>query len=143
VYRFLPIVLAAASLFGEIPSAILAEDDLQKRSDLALKEADEQITAASKAYSPNSGDLKEFRTHLATVGELAQFSLKSLQDSGKRARKSPKYFKRAELKLRSLLRRLDTLEKNVLVDDRPPVTKAKGLLTGVHDQILQDIMSKR
>jgi hypothetical protein len=143
VYRFLLIVLMTAPIFGEIPNAILAEHDLQKRSDLALQEADEQITEASKAYSPNGGELKDFEKHLAVVGELAELSLKSLQDSGKRARKQPKYFKRAELKLRSLLRRLDTLEKNVLVDDRPPVAKAKGLLAGVHDQILQDIMSKR
>jgi hypothetical protein len=143
MYRFLLFALMTAPLFGEIPNAVLAEHDLEKRSDLALQEADEEITEASKAYSPNSGELKEFEKHLAAVGELAQLSLKSLQDSGKRARKKPKYFKRAELKLRSLLRRLDTLEKSVLVDDRPPVTKTKGLLAGVHDQILQDIMSKR
>jgi hypothetical protein len=132
----------AAVVSGEIPDAVLAEHDLQKRSDLALQEADEQISAASKAYSP-SGERKEFEKHLAAVGELAQLSLKSLRDSGKRARKQPKYFKRAELKLRSLLRRLDTLEKEVLVDDRPPVAKTKSVLTEVHEQVLQDIMSKR
>jgi hypothetical protein len=142
VFRFLLFVMLAVPVFGEVPEAVLAEHDLQKRSDLALQEADEQISAASKAYSP-SGGLKDFEMHLAAVGELAQISLKSLHDSGKRARKQPKYFKRAELKLRTLLRRLDTLEKEVLVDDRPPVARTKNLLTEVHEQILQDIMSKK
>jgi hypothetical protein len=142
VYRFLLFALLVSPGFGEIPSAVLAEHDLQKRSDLALQEADEQISAASKAYSP-TGERKDFERHLAAVGELAQLSLKSLQESGKRARKQPKYFKRAELKLRSLLRRLDTLEKEVLVDDRLPVATAKTLLTEVHEKILEDIMSKR
>ena len=103
MYRFLLFVLITAPVFGEIPNTVLAEHDLQKRSDLALQEADEQITEASKAYSPDSGEMKEFEKHLAAVGELAEFSLKSLQDSGKRARKQPKYFKRAELKLRKLV----------------------------------------
>jgi hypothetical protein len=142
VYRFVLFAMLTAVGFGEIPGSVLAEQDLQKRSDLALQEADEEISAASKAYSPG-GVTKDFERHLAAAGELAQLSLKSLQDSGKRARKQPKYFKRAELKLRGLVRRLDTLEKDVLVDDRPPVAKAKSLFTEVHEQILLDIMSKK
>jgi hypothetical protein len=134
--------VSTAFVFGEIPSSVLAEQDLQKRSELALQEADEAISAAAKAYSPGAST-KDFEKHLVDAGELAQLSLKSLQDSGKRARKQPKYFKRAELKLRGLMRRLDSLEKDVLVDDRPPVAKAKSVFTDVHEQILLDIMSPK
>jgi len=132
----------AALAFGEIPKSVMAENDLQKRSELALQAADDQITAASKAYSSGS-EPKEFQGHLDSIVELTRLSLKSLQESGKRAGRSPKYFKRAELKLRSLLRRLDSLEKDVLSEDRPPVEKVKNLVSETHEQILQDIMSKR
>jgi hypothetical protein len=133
---------STASLCGEVPASVLAEPDLEKRSELALKEADQQISAASKAYA-DEGALDVFRAHIRTVGELAELSLKSLHDTGKRASKKPKYFKRAELKLRSLLRRLDSLERDVSADDRPPVEKVKTVVTETHEQILQDIMAKR
>ena len=51
MYRFLLFATLAASVFGEIPNSVMAEQDLQKRSDLALQEADEEISAAAKAYS--------------------------------------------------------------------------------------------
>ena len=38
--------------------------------------------------------------------------------SKKNARKNPKYFKRAELRLRELLRRLDTFRRDMGFDDR-------------------------
>jgi hypothetical protein len=142
VYRFLLAVLLAAPVFGEIPDSVLAEDNLEKRSELALKAADERITAAIQAYAKTAG-LEEFESQLAAAGALTELSLKSLQDSGKRARKNPKYFKRAEKKLRSISRRLDTLETEVSAADRPPVEKLKKLVSETHDQILHDIMSKR
>ena len=140
MYRFLLVSCLAITLFAEIPDSVMVEQNLEKRSELALKEADTRISAASKAYAEN--DSKAFQLHVDAVGELAQFSLKSLKDSGKNAKKSPKYFKRAELKLRSILRRLETLEKDVLADDRAPVEKVKATVSTVHEQVLHDIMSK-
>ncbi len=141
MYRLLLVSCLAITLFAEIPDSVMAEQNLEKRSELALKEADARITAASKAYADN--DSKAFLLHVEAVGELAQFSLKSLEDSGKDAKKSPKYFKRAELKLRGIMRRLETLEKDVLAEDRPPVEKVKATVSTVHEQVLHDIMSKR
>lgn len=140
--RFLLLVCLTTLTFGEIPKSVMAEHDLEKRSELALKAADDQITEASKAYT-SGNEAKAFQDHLDSVAELTSLSLKSLQDSGKRASKSPKYFKRAELKLRGLLRRLDTLERDVLADDREPVAKVKNLVSDTHEQVLHEIMSKR
>lgn len=136
------LIFIALTALAEVPSAVLAELDLQKRSEVALQEADEQISAAVQAYSKGP-DLRTFEQHVVNTGELVELSLKSLQDSGKRASRSPKYFKRAELKLRALLRRLDTLEKEVSMDDRAAVEKVKTLVSNSHDQILDDIMAKR
>ncbi len=140
--RFLLLACLTTLTFAEIPKSVMAEHDLEKRSELALKVADDQITEASKAYTSNN-ESKAFQGHLDSVAELTSLSLKSLQDSGKRASKSPKYFKRAELKLRGLLRRLDTLERDVLANDREPVAKVKNLVSETHEQILHEIMSKR
>ena len=141
MYRWC-LIFVALTASAEVPSAVLAELDLQKRSEVALQEADEQISAAVQAYSKGP-DLRTFEQHVVNTGELVELSLKSLQDSGKRASRSPKYFKRAELKLRALLRRLDTLEKEVSMDDRAAVEKVKTLVSNSHDQILDDIMAKR
>ena len=104
----LTILLAAAALRAapEYP-AVLAEPNLEKRSELALVEAESAITAAKHAYDTQKAE--DFRTRLSDVEQLAELSYKSLQDTGKRARRSPKYFKRAELKLRNILRRLACL----------------------------------
>ena len=143
MHRFLLLILAAAALaFGDVPATVLAEPNLEKRSELALKAADDTISQASQAYA-STGELAAFHGHLATLEELTRLSLKSLHDTGKRASKSPKYFKRAELKLRSLLRRMETLATQVSAEDRPKVDAVTKVMTETHEQLLHDIMSKR
>lgn len=135
-------VLVARLAFSEIPPVVIAESNLEKRSDLALKAADEAISAASKTYVA-TGELSSFESHLKSVEDLTRLSLKSLHDSGKRASRSPKYFKRAEMKLRSLLRRMETLTTDVSAEDRPRVEAVKKVMSETHEQILHDIMSKK
>jgi hypothetical protein len=125
---------------GTFPT-VMAEDNLEKRSELALKEADKAITAAKVAYeAQNAGD---FRARLSDVEELVQLSYKSLEDTGKRARRSPKYFKRAELRIRALMRRLESLGNDVSFEDRPAVEAIRKELNTVHETVLHDIMSKK
>ena len=142
MYRLLILTAAATFCLADIPPAVMAERNLEKRSELALKLADDSISAASKAYAEASAS-SSFEQHLQSVEELTRLSLKSLHDTGKEARKKPKYFKSAELKLRNLLRRLSTLSNEVSADDRPRVEAAKKVLSEVHEQLLHDIMSKR
>jgi len=146
VYRFLfpglLWALLAAQGAAEVPASVMAETNLEKRSELALKEADEAISAASKAYASGIAPAA-FEKQIEVIGELVQLSLKSLQDTGKQASRKPKYFKKAELKLRSLLRRLDSLHREVSAEDRPPVEHVKTVIAETHDQILHDIMAKR
>ena len=142
MYRLLIIMAAATCAFADVPASVMAEPDLEKRSELALKVADDLIGAAAKAYA-DGPELKTFEQHLSAVEELTQVSMKSLQDSGKRASKSPKYFKRAELKLRSLLRRLTTLSNEVSVDDRPRVEAVMKTMSETHEQLLHQIMARK
>ncbi len=128
--------------WGAIPPAVMAEADLEKRSELALKAADDSLTAAAKAYK-EAGEITAFRQHVADVQELTALCMKSLQESGKRASKRPKYFKRAELRLRGLLRRMTSLAHDVSAEDRPLVESAQKSMSDIHDQLLHEIMSKK
>ena len=138
-------LLIALALFRSLAAdefpAVMAEPNLEKRSDLALLEADRAITGAKKAYEERK--MQDFKLRVADVEELVQLSYKSLQDTGKRARKNPKYFKRAEMSVRALMRRMDTLAGEVAHQDRDFVTDAHQRLNEVHDNILHDIMTKK
>ena len=122
-------------------AAVKAEPNLERRSQMALDEAENGIAAAKKSY--DDGNLAEFRKALSEVGELAELSYTSLDQTGKRARRSPKWFKRAEQRLLVLIRRADSLEKDVSIDDRPLVTSLKKRVSDVHDKILHDIMTRK
>jgi hypothetical protein len=122
-------------------ATVQSEPNLEKRSDKALANADLAMEAARKAYQ--APDLKAFEASLNEVRESVDLSYKSLQDTGKAARRSPKYFKRAELKLRALLKRLENLKVDVALDDRAQVESLAKHVNDVHDQILHEIMTKR
>ena len=142
MYRLVLLASLTVLMYAEIPAEILAEKAFDKRADLALKEADEEISAAAKTYS-DGGDIKAFQSHVESAGELVEFTLKSLQDSGMRGGKRVKNFKRAEMKMRSLLRRLETLEIQVSADDRPSVERVQKVVSEAREHVLYDIMSKR
>jgi len=117
------------------------QPNLEKRSGLALDKAEAHIGAARAAYEGNK--MEEFKSHLNDAGELTELCYQSLQDSGKRARRSPKWFKYAEQKLLVMLRRLDSLVKDTSMEDRGPAEALQKRMRDVHEQVLQDIMSKK
>jgi hypothetical protein len=121
-------------------SAIKAEPDLGKRSDLALANADHNIDSARDAYK--AGDLNKLRDLMTEVRESVNLAVESLEASRQQARRS-KYYKRAELKTRALARRLGTLGDEVGVDDRHVVEEARAKVQEVHDHLLEDIMSNK
>lgn len=115
--------------------------NLEKRAELALDHADQSISDARKAYDAQDDSL--YGSMLDIVAEAVDLSYQSLKDTGKSARRSPKHFKRAELKMRSLLRRLAGLEQEVGFDYRKRVAAASSRVHATHEQILSDIMTKR
>jgi hypothetical protein len=84
-----------------------------------------------------------FRETITEIGDLAELSYKSLGETGKRARRSPKWFKRAEQRLLVLIRKIDSLEKDVSIQDRDLVAALKKRVSDVHDTVLHDIMTKK
>ena len=121
-------------------ASIKAEPDLEKRSEVALANADHNIDLARQSY--NAGDLKAEQAALDEVGDSVGLSYEALGQSHKTPRKS-RYYKSAELKVRALLRRLTSLRDEVDVDHRPAIDVVMNNLQQVHDHLLTEIMSKK
>jgi hypothetical protein len=125
--------------FADI-GAVKSEPDLNKRSELSLENADRAIDDARKASQ--AGDEKAMQTALTEVDESVALCYQSLEETHATPRKS-RFYKRAELKVSALLRRLSSLRDEVGYEARPAVETVMKKLSDVHDQLLSEIMSKK
>ena len=132
-------VLVLLIAFADI-STVKSEPDLEKRSELALANADRAIDEAKEAY--NNGNDKAELTALTEVQESVEASYDALEHTNKAPRKS-KYYKNAELKVRALMRRLSSFRDEVGFEARQSVDAVIKKLSDVHDQLINDVMSKR
>ena len=98
-----PLILVLALAFDL--TSITSEPNLEKRSERALDYANLALDAARDHY--NAGDYDKSQSDLQEVRDSVELAYQSLSDTGKDPRKDPKFFKRAELRLRELLRRLE------------------------------------
>lgn len=122
-------------------AALKSDPNLEKRSDKALQYAALDVDEARDSY--NAGKVREAKQALQEVREAVDFSYESLKETGKDPRKHSKYFKRAEVKLRELLRRLHGLSDEWSVVDRPAFEPVVTRLQEVHDELLTGIMGKK
>ena len=129
------ILLAFADL-----DSLKTEPDLNRRSELALLNADEKIDQARQAYQ--AGDEAVEEAAMQEVAESVAICYQSLEKTRGEPRKS-KYYKRAELKVSALMRRLSGFRDEVSFDFRPNVEAVLKRLSDIHDELLSDIMSRR
>jgi hypothetical protein len=132
-------ILALFLAFGDV-SSIKTEPNLERRSDLAIENANLAIDNARAAYQ--AGDTKKTEAQLNEVRESVDLSLESLENSGKKPRNNSHY-KKAELRIGKLLRRLSGFRDEMSVDDRKPLDDVVTRLQEVHDRLLSEIMSKK
>jgi len=121
-------------------TTVRTEPNLEKRSDLALEYANTALDSARDAI--NAGDAGKVQSALGEVRESVELSWHSLTDTGKYARNNA-YFKRAEVRTRAFLRRLDGLRDIAGIDDRPIIEKTRTQVEEIHDQLIQGIMGKK
>jgi hypothetical protein len=122
-------------------AAVKSETRLERRSEMALDYAVSTVDRARDAWRAGNGN--EFTRALENIREAAELSYQSLVDTGKPARRFPKYFKRAEKNLRALAKKLDGLYQEVGVEDRPAVDAVRKRASDLHDQVVLDIISKK
>jgi hypothetical protein len=118
--------------------AVRAEPDLGKRSKLALDNAGAMLKAVREAY--NAGEKQKVSEAADEYVASVDLASESLKATGKDPRKSPKWFKLAEISTRDLLKRLDTLQHDLNFEDRSVLDKAKARTQEVHDDLLLGLM---
>ena len=140
LFLLLAMVLTAQAIHADLAD-VRNEPNLEKRSEKALENANAAVDEARKAYK--SSDLVVFEARLREVEESAALSYQSLEDTGKAARRSPKFFKRAEMKMHALAKRLEALGGDVNFEDRVLVEAARKKLSDLEDKIVFEIMTKK
>lgn len=133
------LALAACACAADL-GAIRAESNLEKRAGRALENADQSLDAAVDAVRADRAE--QLKSALDEVVASVHLAQESLKETGKDPRRHSKYFKKAELSLRKLLRRLKDLETSVSVADRQGLLEAEQKVQEVHDAILNGIMTK-
>jgi hypothetical protein len=129
--------LALASQ-GDLDS-IKAEPRPERRAERALDCAELALKAAQEAYVVK-GDIKRTGAALEEVSEAVQLAHAALKETHKNPSKSPKHFKRAEIKTRELLRRLTDFREQMSVEDRDLADKTRTVIQKVHEELLEGIM---
>jgi hypothetical protein len=126
---------------GALPAGlkeVLAEPNLERRSKLAMDNAEAAYQAARSTY--DAGNMNVTTADLHEVQESVEVAYASLQGTGKDPRKSPKWFKRAEMETRDLLRRLESFQQAMSFEDRASVDPVKVKVQQVHDELLMGLM---
>ena len=129
---------AAPGLLRADLKTAMAEQDLGRRSKLALDNAAAALKAAREAY--NRGENDKVAAAADEILQSVNLAAESLKATGKNPRRSPKWFKQAEISSRDLLKKLETLQHDLNFDERSVLDKAKARTQEVHDELLLGLM---
>jgi hypothetical protein len=132
------LVLAlAASLHAQQSFLIQlqAEHDPGKRSDKALIFANDAFESARAAYI--KGEIRQGDTHLEDMTNVLNQCLEALDAVNK-----GRYYKKAEIRVATLLRRMQGLIDDLNAEDRGWAEYTHRKLDEIHDQLLKGVMKK-
>jgi hypothetical protein len=133
--RAIGFLLAVGLVLGADLATVKAEPNLEKRAEKALVYAGEVVTAMRGELDRN--DVEKIQAQLKDFEAAVELAVESLKATGKNARRSPKHFKKAELRLRELLRRLETLRQDMSIDDRPVLDGVKAQVEKRIDELVE------
>lgn len=114
------------------------EPNLEKRSKLALENAEAAFKDARNAH--RIGDTAVMAAKVNEVEQSVGLAFTSLNSTGKNPRRSPKYFKQAEMETRALARRLDEFQHEMTAEDRSTLDSLRAKVQQVHDELLTGLM---
>ena len=131
-------ILTLTSVLSADLKRALAEPNLEKRCGLALANAAAAYEQARAAYE--RGDNPQVAASADEILESVRLAHTSLTATGKDPRESPKWFKRAEIDTRNLLRKLDSFQNGMSFSDRSVLDKARATVQLVHDDLLTGLL---
>ncbi|MBZ5577432.1 MAG: hypothetical protein LAP40_12800 [Acidobacteriia bacterium] len=135
------LILAGAALAFDGLDEARAEPNLERRSKLALDNAVAALKAAREAYA--AGDTAQTEKQGGAIEESVDLAYASLLETGKNPRKSPRWFKHAEMETRELLRKVEDFQHQMGYNDRPLFDRVKAKLQQVHEDLLMGLMEGR
>jgi len=97
--------------------------------------------ALARQIVRDSGSRTELLTALDVTAEAAELSLKSLRDTGRKASKLSKQYKRGELRTRDIVRQFADIAAALNLEDRPGAEKLRDRVALVHEEYLLGVMS--
>lgn len=112
-----------------------AEHNPAKRSEMALAFADEAFDTARASYL--KGQIKAGDAQLENMTNALKECVDSLQQAHK-----ARYYKKAELRVAYLQRRMSSLLDQIRADDRGWADYTQRKLDEIHDKLLSGVMSK-
>jgi hypothetical protein len=139
--RWLALTLLSFPLYAADLASVRQEPNLERRSQLAVDYAGVALDTARTEYQ--AGNAEKCAAAINDVGDAVELAWQSLVENGKEARRDPKFFKRAELATRQLLRRIEGLAETMSFQDRPLAEKLRDRVSAVHDDLVNALMSKK
>jgi hypothetical protein len=115
-----------------------AEPNLEKRSALALENAVTALHDFRAAY--DAGDLQQCKAKATEIEDSVELAYASLEKTGKDPRRSPKWFKRAEIHSGELVRSIEAMQHDMNFDDRTLLDPTRQKVEQVHDSLLAGLM---
>ncbi len=115
---------------------LLAQDMDPEKKYMPAFEAANKAIDASRAAGMDKQELDK------AAGEVEKV-LQILVDTGKPPYKNAKHYKKAELKTREILRRIDTLLRDAGIDEREALQSAHDRVQAVHEKLLEGVMMKK
>jgi hypothetical protein len=119
-------------------ASIKLEPNLDRRSERALDNASSAMDAARDAAS----DEAKLKPALEELRGSVDLCYQSMVESGK-GHRNLRLIKKAELKTREIMRRLEGLAQAVDSEDRALVETVRERVAKVHDDLIQEIMKKK
>lgn len=129
------VILAFAASLVAQPKDWRAEGDIRKRVELGLKVAEDQLDAARRVY--RKGDPYEAQAQLEGSLDTMLEAYGTIVDEGEDMRKNARRYKKVEIALRGIFRKLEDFERQAEVVDRGPVMRAQQTVSRMRDNLLK------
>lgn len=118
-------------------ATVKAEPDPVKRANRALDYAFEQLAEARKLTTDGSAEA------LKTTAEQVAVGIDLMVDTFSQARRRTSDLKKAELRLRDLIRRLETLRQDAPFEERAVIEAVETRARASNEKLLELVMGKR
>jgi hypothetical protein len=136
---WLILLLAGAACAAELDT-VKSEPDPNRRAELAVDAADHDLDSARQSWQ--GGDWTKAQSELDAMKKSAELADTSLEQTTRQPRNNHHY-KTVEMKLRTLIRRVDAFRLEVDYEQRDAVNDVETRLQELHDRILDAVMTRR